>query len=253
MRSTLLWQSYAHLYDGLLDLMTYTDMLKRVADLADCSGRTVLDAGSGTGNVAQAVLDAGAQHVTLIDFSANMLDRARHKLAPHVADGRATICCGELISTMRSLPAQSVDRITAVNVLYTLSDRSAFFEQAARVLTPDGSMVAAHTTRPGSGPILRDQWRRGGLRACVRPRLIGIAAVDLVIDLLARGGRYDFTPVAQLAQEAAAAGDFEMVSLGRCYGAGDGVNELIRFTRVPSVPEVAVIDLADQQAVQDQS
>jgi SAM-dependent methyltransferase len=223
----LLWQSYAHLYDGLLDVFAYRDMITRVCALAECGGRTVLDAGAGTGNVVRGLLSAGAAHVIAVDSSANMLARARRKLADDVAGGRARIVHGDAVAAMACLPAGSVDRITAVNVLYALPDRAAFFRAARRVLAPGGFVIAAHTTRSGSGPIVREQLRRGGVRGCLRPRLLGIAAIDLVIDLLARGGRYDFAPVPVLAREAAAQGLDRTASLGRCYGDGDGVNELL--------------------------
>jgi SAM-dependent methyltransferase len=228
----LLWHAYAHLYDGLLDVFSYRDMIDRVGELADCSGRTVLDAGAGTGNVSRRLLQAGALRVISVDFSSAMLDRARSKLAHDVISGRVEIVRDDAGAAMASLPAAAVDRITAVNVLYALRSRPEFFRQARRVLAPGGFIIAAHTTRPGSGPIVREQLRRGGLRGSLRPRLIGIAAVDLVIDLLAHGGRYDFAPVSVLQREAAAEG-LSTTSLGRCYGEGDGVNELLKITAVP--------------------
>jgi SAM-dependent methyltransferase len=223
----LLWQTYAHLYDGLLDVFAYRDMIDQVCGLADCDGRMVLDAGAGTGNVTLGLLRAGAARVVSVDASANMLAHARRKLADGVAGGRVRIVHDDAVAAMAGLPAGGVDRITAVNVLYALTDRGAFFRQARRILAPGGFIVAAHTTRSGSGPIVREQFRRGGIRGCLRPRLIGIAAIDLVIDLLARGGRYDFAPVAVLAREAAAEGLTRTTSLGRCYGDDGGVNELL--------------------------
>jgi SAM-dependent methyltransferase len=227
----VLWQSYAHLYDGLLDVYAYQDMLQRVATLADCFGRTVLDVGGGTGNVTRALLRAGAAHVTLVDASSNMLGHARRKLANEVVTGQVQIRQGDALAIMASLPAGSVDRISAVNFLYVLPSRIEFFHQARRILAPGGFIIASHTTRPGSGPIVREQFRRGGVRGTLRPRLLGIAAIDLVIDLLANGGRYDFAPVRVLADEAAGEGLPLTRFLGRTYGGKvDGVNELLSFT-----------------------
>jgi SAM-dependent methyltransferase len=226
----LLWQTYAHLYDGLLDLFAYRDMIDQVVTAADCSGATVLDVGAGTGNVSSALLDAGCARVVSVDSSANMVQRTRRKLAEHVRAGRLEIVHDDAVAAMAALPAGSVDRITAVNFLYVLEDRRAFFREARRLLAPGGFVVAAHTTIAGSAPIAREQFRRGGLRSCLRPRLIGIAAIDLVIDLMARGGRYDFAPVAVLAREAAHEGLARMISLGRCYGDEGGVNELLTIS-----------------------
>lgn len=225
-----LWRAYAHLYDGLLEVHTYRDMLALVGAAADCRGRTVLDVGAGTGNVTRALLDAGAAHVVAVDFSAGMLRHAHRKLATEVAEGSVRIVAGDAVQAMAAMPEASVDRITAVNVIYALQHRAAFFEEAERVLTPDGFLIAAHTTRPGMGPIVRDQFRRAGLTGCLRPRLLGIAAIDLVIDLVARGGRYHFVPISTLAGEAGRAGLACTTSLGRCYGGDDGVNELVRIS-----------------------
>lgn len=227
----VLWQSYAHLYDGLLEVFAYQDMLDRVGVLADCRGLNVLDVGGGTGNVTRSLLEAGAGKVTMVDSSSNMLGYARQKLADEVTTGQVQIIQGDALEIMASLPDGSVDRITAVNFLYALPSRIEFFRQARRILSPDGFVIASHTTQPGSGPIVREQFRRGGLRGTLRPRLLGIAAVDLVIDLLASGGRYDFAPADVLADEAATEDLPVTTFLGRSYGGElDGVNELLRFS-----------------------
>lgn len=231
----LLWDTYAYLYDGLLDVLTYRDMIDTVVALTDGTGRTVLDVGAGTGNVTRGLVAAGAARVIAVDLSATMLGRARRKLDTEVAGGTVRLVLDDAVSAMAALPEQSVERITAVNVLYALDDRREFFRQVRRVLAPGGFVIAAHTIRPGSGPVVRDQLRRGGLRACLRPRLIGIAVIDLVIDLLALRGRFDFAPVRTLAEEAAAEGLPATISLGRCYPGPDGVNELVRI----SGPDVA--------------
>jgi SAM-dependent methyltransferase len=230
----LLWQIYAHLYDGLLDVFSYRDMIDEVVAAADCHGRTVLDAGAGTGNVSSVLLKQGAARVISVDSSANMLGRAHRKLADAVRTGQLQIVHDDAVRAMASLPSGAVDRITAVNFLYVLKDRRTFFREARRILTPDGFIVAAHTTVSGSAPIVREQLRRGGIRSCLSPRLIGIVAIDLVIDLLARGGRYDFAPVPVMAREAAAEGLTGTTSLGRCYGDDGGVNELLRISAASS-------------------
>ncbi len=228
---TFVWQGYAHLYDGLLEVETYRDMLGQVAVLADCADRSVLDVGCGTGNVIRALIGAGAAHTLGVDVSVNMLNRARTKLRDEIDSGRTDLVLGDVVAVMRTLPDRFVDRITAVNSLYAFEDRSAFFRECRRVLTPDGFLLAAHTTRHGSGPIVRDQLRRRGIGGTLRPRLIGVAAVDLVIDLLALGGRYDFAPVSRLSWEAAAAGLDLTTTLGRCYGGDEeGINALLRIS-----------------------
>jgi SAM-dependent methyltransferase len=227
----MLWRVYAQLYDALLGVYAYRDMVEQVARLADCNGRIVLDAGTGTGNVAGALLCAGAARVVAVDASGAMMDRAERKLARAMADGRVRTVRDDIVRMMSDLPDASIDRITAVNVLYALTSREAFFGQARRVLRPSGYVLASHTTRPGFGPIVREQVRRGGPHHLVRPSMVGLMTLDLVIDLLARGGRFEFAPVSRVAAEAAAAGLPVTRSLGRTYGGpGDGVNELLRIS-----------------------
>ncbi len=246
---TLLWQTYARLYDGLLGLHPYRDMLARVGALADCHERVVLDLGAGTGNVTNALIGLGAARVIAVDLSRNMLHRAETKLRPWVAEGTVHLVLNDAISAMASLPDGAIDRITAVNFVYVLEDREEFFRQARRVLTPDGFIIAAHTTRPGMGPILREQFLHGGVSSCLSPRLLAIGAIDLVIDLLARGGRYDFASVDVLTKEASAAGFLDTEYLGQCYGSPQGVNALLRISSRSSQDGAKAVQLPIQHAV----
>ena len=227
----LLWNGYAHLYDGLLELQAYQDMIQTVTLLSDVAGCRALDVGCGTGNVIQSLTRAGADHVLGVDISVNMLKRARRKLAADIDAGRVDLTQGDAVQEMRRLPEGCVDRITAVNAVYALGDRPAFFHECRRLLSPGGFLLVSHPTRHGSGPIVRDQLRRRGVRGTLRPRLLGIATVDLVIDAMARGGLFEMASVSTLAAEAAEAGMSRTQSLGRCYGgAQDGINELVMFS-----------------------
>lgn len=233
---SLLWRLYARVYDGLLEVEAYRDLLGQVITAADCAGKSVLDVGCGTGNGIRAALNGGARHVLGVDIAKGMIDRAHAKLGEDVEAGRVELILGDAVKFLRSLPDQCVDRVMTVNSLYALDDRPAFFRECRRILASDGFIVAAHPVLHGSGPIVRDQLRRRGWRGVVRPRLLAIAAVDLGIDLLERRGRFDYTPVEDLAREAARAGLSRTTVLGRCYGGEhDGIDELVRFEGVTTV------------------
>lgn len=114
------------------------------AVLADAGARQVLDVGCGEGPLARA-LPADGPHVVGLDASATML---RSHPAPAVrADATALPFRG-----------QAFDAVVAVNVLDHLPDPLAALREAGRVLTPDGLLVVATTSRHDA-PELSGFWR----------------------------------------------------------------------------------------------
>lgn len=104
-------------------------------DLAgDVRGRRILDAGCGSGPLAEALLARGAS-VTGIDVSPAMIDLARRRLGPdadlHVA------ALGEVLP----FPDGSFDDVVCSLVLHYLEDWSAPLAELRRVLVPGGRLL----------------------------------------------------------------------------------------------------------------
>ncbi|WP_462186308.1 class I SAM-dependent methyltransferase [Frankia sp. CcWB2] len=151
-----------------------------VGDLAPGS---VLEVGAGTGIVARGLAELGAQ-VFGVDLSLPMLTRARDRLDRRVA-------CADALA----LPFADgmFANVVVVYVLHLVSDMAAALREAARVLAPDGRLLAVH----GSPAAPPDELTRALDRLAVlqpprpdepEPLAETAAAVGL------RVVRHDFTP-----------------------------------------------------------
>jgi ubiquinone/menaquinone biosynthesis C-methylase UbiE len=128
------WQRYFTFYDTLNESIPYQRMLaSHVSLIATKPGDRVLDAGTGTGNVAAALLAAGAR-VVGVDFVESALDVCRRKMPG--AEFRFAD-----LSKRLEFPDESFDKLTCCNVLYILdpaAQRNAVRE-FYRVLKPGGT------------------------------------------------------------------------------------------------------------------
>ena len=115
------------------------------ADAAAPEGMRVLDLGSGTGDMARALVRRGAR-VVGADFSPPMLGVAAHRYA---GDGRYAWACAD----GHHLPFAdgSFERVTNAFLLRNLVDLPAAFREMARVLRPGGRLVCLDMTQPPPG------------------------------------------------------------------------------------------------------
>jgi SAM-dependent methyltransferase len=142
-----LWSVYASAYDRILsEFAPYHDLLKEVTSVIPATATTVVDIGAGTGNVSKLLLDRGLR-VTSIEFSATMIDRMRAKgfdpKRHRVIKARA-----EALNALGSIPSESFDAATLVNVLYGLDDPYACLTGVNRLLKR-GGVVGLSTTHSG--------------------------------------------------------------------------------------------------------
>ena len=172
-REAAFWRRYFTVYDTLTEAMPYQRMIARHVELlAPAAGERVLDAGTGTGNIAAALASAGAE-VVGIDFCEPALEICRRKMPE--GDFRF----GDLTRRL-DLPDGSFSKVASCNVLYTLDpvgQRTAVAE-LYRVLAPGGT---AAVTVFGKGFRALAVYREA-IRANAVER--GLA------DTLARGLRY---------------------------------------------------------------
>src|SRR5215218_8791920 len=137
----------APVYDAMNRVMTMgLDVRWRrlAADAVVRPGDQVLDAACGTGDFAVADLRAGAAHVTGLDFSPRMLERARRK-APRV---------DWVEGDMLALPfaAASFDAATVGFGARNVADLERALRELRRVLRPGGRVAILEITRP-RGPL----------------------------------------------------------------------------------------------------
>jgi demethylmenaquinone methyltransferase/2-methoxy-6-polyprenyl-1,4-benzoquinol methylase len=137
----------APVYDAMNRVMTMgLDVRWRRlgADAVVRPGDQVLDAACGTGDFAVADLRAGAAHVTGLDFSPRMLERARRK-APRV---------DWVEGDMLALPfaAASFDAATVGFGARNVADLERALRELRRVLRPGGRVAILEITRP-RGPL----------------------------------------------------------------------------------------------------
>ncbi|MBI2895694.1 MAG: class I SAM-dependent methyltransferase [Deltaproteobacteria bacterium] len=216
------WDRYFRYYDALEQFEPYREMLDLVARLCEpARGVRILDVGAGTGNLLSRLRAAGATAVAL-DANDRGLARAASK-GPSVPCIRAT-----LDSPLPIRPA-SFERVTAVNVLYTLSPAAAerCLREVRRVLRPGGRFVFV-TPVEGAKPQMvyvesvRRWWREQGPIGAARRMArvivptVAILAYNERIRRQGDQGAFRFFREVELREELVRAG-FEVGEIGRTY------------------------------------
>lgn len=161
------WQRYFNFYDTLNEAIPYRRMIERQAELLEPQpGELILDAGTGTGNVAAHILPSGAE-VIGIDFCEPALALCRRKMP--LGDFRF----GDLTQPLE-FASNHFDKIACCCVLHVLDRRAQEFalRELCRVLKPHGRIVIT-AFAVGFSPIkvyretLREQRRLANLGAAL--------------------------------------------------------------------------------------
>jgi malonyl-CoA O-methyltransferase len=100
--------------------------------LGDVAGRSVLDAGCGTGRYARLIAERGAARVICVDRSASMLQRAAatsHRIRADVA--------------RLPIASSSLDLVVSGLAIMDLSDLAGAFIEWSRVLHPGGAVLCS--------------------------------------------------------------------------------------------------------------
>jgi demethylmenaquinone methyltransferase/2-methoxy-6-polyprenyl-1,4-benzoquinol methylase len=106
----------------------------------------VLDVATGTGDLAIALIDAGAARVVGLDFSSEMLREAARKSARLAASNRIEWTEGDAMNL--PFPTGSFDAVTVGFGLRNMSSYAGALQEMARVLRPGGTLVCLETTSP---------------------------------------------------------------------------------------------------------
>jgi len=149
------WGGYAACYDALNELSPYQDLQRTVArELGSVEGQSVLEAACGTGNLTQILQQAGRgkEKIWAVDFSEDMLKRARQKCA-----GTSTCFIRADLNEPLEFPDEFFDKVVSVNTLYALQEPARVLSEFARVLKKGGTFVLV-TPKKGyeNGLILKE-------------------------------------------------------------------------------------------------
>lgn len=109
-------------------------------------GEKVLDAGCGTGNYARALAEEGFQ-VTGIDYSAGMLQSARAKVTPVLAE--RLVFEKQDMNGPLPYPDAYFDHAVSITSLWTVADPRFTLGELTRVLKQGGKLVVTQVPKSG--------------------------------------------------------------------------------------------------------
>ncbi|MFG2696448.1 class I SAM-dependent methyltransferase [Kitasatospora sp. NPDC048407] len=145
------WNDAAPAFDqepdhGLGAEATRQAWVRRVAEWAPGGPLDVLDAGCGTGSLSRLLAEAG-HRVTGVDLAAEMVERARAKLAGAGLAGRFMV--GD--ASRPPVGAERFDAVLCRHLLWTLPDPEAALRHWTTLLRPGGRLV-----------LIEGRWREAG-------------------------------------------------------------------------------------------
>lgn len=135
-------------------------------------GGRVLDLGTGTGDLAEALRRSGAREIIAADFSRPMLQAARSKWSRQAP---GTLVWLQADALHLPFLDNQFDALTSAFLLRNLVDLSAGLAEMLRVLRPGGRLAALDITQPPPG--LSAPLYRFGFRHVVTP-LAGLLSGD---------------------------------------------------------------------------
>jgi demethylmenaquinone methyltransferase/2-methoxy-6-polyprenyl-1,4-benzoquinol methylase len=136
-------------YDLMNRLMTFGldgPWRRAAAALAQPAGGRALDVGTGTGDLALALVESGARQVVGVDFVTDMLTSARAKITRAGRQDRATVLQADALHL--PFADDSFDCVVNGFLLRNVGDLPAALAEMARVLRPGGRLVCLEITHP---------------------------------------------------------------------------------------------------------
>lgn len=128
-----------------MDLANRVPLQMAVDLLAPVDGKTLLDAGCGTGAASEAMRRRADCQIIAVDQSVTMVRRARSRLAKACKRGTVVVHQAKL-EELPCMPA-SIDAALALNILYFCCPDGAMIRAIRQALRPGGRLVAYVTDR----------------------------------------------------------------------------------------------------------
>lgn len=170
-----MWDREAETFDqaadhGLQDPVVRRAWADLLLPLIGKPGRRVADLGCGTGTLSTLLAEEGQHLVHGVDFSTEMIRRAREKAAEVIP--RPVFSVADVSEP--PLPAASFDVILCRHVLWAMRDPSAALQRWIELLAPGGVLV-----------LVEGRWSNGaGLEASECAQLVGSLRADVQLRML---------------------------------------------------------------------
>lgn len=157
--------------------LSYPDAFRELIDWAglfDLSGARVLDAGTGCGDFALALLDHHQpKSLDLLDISADMLAVAAKRLSPKITPK----LCHQSLET---IPENSYDLILCAHVIEHCPDPLTALRHMRRALKPNGRLLLAASKPHICTILLQFVWRHRAFRPEKMERMLSIAGFKTI-------------------------------------------------------------------------
>jgi ubiquinone/menaquinone biosynthesis C-methylase UbiE len=230
------WAEYFRAYDVLSSFIPYRDLLRRMGELLEISeGDTVLDLGSGTGNMSQEIERRGGQVVAFDNSTAGIAIHRGKSRTARLFKADLDLKAGRFLP----LADNSFDKVSGNNVVNYLGGRPALYRELHRVIRP-GGILALSIIGEGFSPIhvlrehMRAQYRelrksrwviwslvevfRNFVRIYPQLRIIGAANAKILKGVAS--GSVQLFKEDRIRQELTEAG-FDIVSIEKGYAGED--------------------------------
>lgn len=181
-----MWDREAETFDqaadhGLRDPVVRRAWADLLLPLIGEPGRRVADLGCGTGTLSTLLAVEGQHLVHGVDFSTEMIRRAREKAAKVVP--RPVFSVAD--ASKPPLPPASFDVVLCRHVLWAMRDPSEALQRWIELLAPGGALI-----------LIEGRWSNGvGMEASECARLVGSLRADVQLQMLDDdvywGGRTD--------------------------------------------------------------
>jgi len=225
MLTTDFWKKYFEVYDVLILLIPYQELLNDMCDELEIKqGELVLEAGCGTGNLALKIKERGGRVIGLDNCQA-ALDIYRKK------DPKAEIVLADLLKPL-PFADNYFDKIATCNTLYTfpLETQKAILRELLRILKPGGKIAVENPVKGWSASriyeigIEKEIKKSGYFKAMLKifKLIIPTAKVFYYNSKIKKESNYNFLKAEEQIALLESAG-FSDVSSARLTYAGEGI------------------------------